>query len=139
MAQFPAYANNQLRHLFNFGPAFTVNFISSATSNRHLLLIPLLQRGGYANFIFNIIRERESFLYMNELSAILISEEFSNDQLLEILNDIDRKMASQIVLDANFMTQIKLIPSMIRGTFQSADLLNHLGKMGYIHLCTLQY
>lgn len=134
LVQFPVSPDNNLIQLYHFGPTITESVGSDPTSKNDLSIVKLLNRGGYVDFIMRLIREKGLKLWSGEISAILLSAEFCEDQILEILDSIDDRMIIDKA-DIHFAAYCKLISSMMRGNFKEEDLESLLEEDDSIHLC----
>lgn len=125
------------KKLYSCGPAFTHGVGIKIASENRVSIIELLEHGGYADFIMRLLRERGLKLRIDEVSAVLQSNEFSTCEILEITVDIDSKMSIEFDGEFTFAAQTKLVPSMIQGTFNDEDLLVLMSEKDHIHVCFL--
>lgn len=128
LVQFPVYDNN-LKHLYTFGPSFTSNV--GRDLNRQDIT-PLVSRRGFSDLIMRLVSDRSFVLWINEISVILLSSEFTDVQINEVLDRLDKKQTEQ---DPIFVVHANLVPSMIQGKFKDDDLIESLGEKGHIHIC----
>lgn len=121
----------------SYGPTFTYYFGRNPTPGKACSVIPLLRRGGYTDTIMRLVCERGLKLSCYEVSEILFSSEFSDAQLLEVIDRIDDTKIIRDAYEAAFITQARLISSMIRKNFKLQDLLDAILVEGPVFLCTI--